>query len=118
MRTVVMRDELTGRTPPQGVAAHDPQADMRKGRALNWEALVARSVHLTRLWIIEALLYIEQPLSATGLEGIFSDEELGISSISYHLKILIELGIVEEVRERKVRGATERFYAFTDAVLK
>ena len=91
---------------------------MRNGDALNWEALVARSVHSTRLWIIEAMIHIEQPLSATGLEGIFSDEGLGISSISYHLKILIELGIVEEVRERKVRGATERFYAFTDAVLK
>lgn len=85
---------------------------------MDWAALVARSVHPTRLWIIEAMLHVEQPLSATGLEGIFDSEKLGISSISYHLKILIELGIIEEVRERKVRGATERFYAFADAVLK
>lgn len=91
---------------------------MSGGDALDWGALVARSVHPTRLWIIEAMLRIERPLSATELEGIFGGEKLGISSISYHLKVLVELGIVEEARERKVRGATERFYAFTDAVLK
>jgi DNA-binding transcriptional ArsR family regulator len=112
-----MEDALIARTP-QIAAAHDPRTDMRDGEALDWGALVARSVHSTRLWIIEAMLRIERPLSATELEGVFSEEGLGISSISYHLKILIELGILEEVRERKVRGATERFYSFTVAVLK
>lgn len=112
-----MRDELIARTP-QSAAAHDPRTDMRGSDGLDWGALVARSVHPTRLWIIEAMLRLERSLSATELEGVFSEEKLGISSISYHLKVLIELGIVEEVRERKVRGATERFYAFTDAVLK
>ncbi len=103
---------------PQRATADGPRTDMKGEDALDWGALVAHSVHPTRLWIIEALLHIGQPLSATGLEGILGSEKLGISSISYHLKILIELGIVEEVRERKVRGATERFYAFADAVLK
>ncbi len=91
---------------------------MRKVHALDWEALVARSLHPTRLWIIEAMLRIGRPLSATELEGTFGKENLGIASISYHLKILTKHGIVEEVRERKVRGATERFYAFTAAVLQ
>lgn len=97
---------------------HVPRTEMKGGDALDWGALVARSVHPTRLWILEAMVRIERPLSATELVGVFGKKKLGISSISYHLKVLIELGILEEVRERKVRGATERFYAFTDAVLK
>lgn len=86
--------------------------------ALDWEALVARSVHPTRLWIIEAMLWIERPLSATELEGVFTKRKMSLSSISYHMTVLVKVGIVEEASERPVRGATEHFYYFTKAVLK
>ena len=79
--------------------------------ALDWGALVARSVHPTRLWIIEAMLWIERPLSATELEGIFDKKKKTLSSISYHMMVLVKMGIVGEVSERPVRGATEHFYS-------
>jgi DNA-binding transcriptional ArsR family regulator len=91
---------------------------MSEGDALNWGALVAHSVHPTRLWIIEAMLRIERPLSATELEGVFGKKKKALSSISYHMMVLVKFGIVEEASERPVRGATEHFYYFTKAVLK
>jgi hypothetical protein len=86
--------------------------------ALNWGALVARSVHPTRLWIIEAMLWIERPLSATELEGIFGKKKKALSSFSYHIEVLVKFGVLRQARERPVRGATERFYYFTNAVLR
>lgn len=90
---------------------------MSGGDALDWGALVARSVHPTRLWIVEAMLWLERPLSATELEGIFDKKKKALSSISYHMMVLVKFGIVREVSECPVRGATEHFYYFTKAVL-
>jgi DNA-binding transcriptional ArsR family regulator len=40
-------------------------------------------------------------------------EELGepLSTIAYHVRVLAECGALKQVRERKVRGATQRFYS-------
>jgi len=36
--------------------------------------------------------------------------DLPLSNVSYHVKVLVDLGVLELVRTRKVRGARERFY--------
>ncbi len=36
--------------------------------------------------------------------------ELPLSNVSYHVKVMVDLGVLELVRTRKVRGARERFY--------
>jgi DNA-binding transcriptional ArsR family regulator len=33
-----------------------------------------------------------------------------LSSVSYHVRVLAENGVVKEVRRRQVRGATQHFY--------
>lgn len=33
-----------------------------------------------------------------------------LSNVSYHVKVLVDLGVLKLVRTRKVRGAKERFY--------
>jgi DNA-binding transcriptional ArsR family regulator len=36
--------------------------------------------------------------------------ELPLSNVSYHVKVLVDLGVLKLVRTRRVRGAKERFY--------
>jgi DNA-binding transcriptional ArsR family regulator len=78
---------------------------------MDWNALLCRLVHPTQVAIIEAFEWINRPLSATELEKLFGGE-VGLSSISYHLKRLKRLGVLELIGARAVRGASERFYFF------
>ena len=82
---------------------------------VDWTALVPRMIFPTKLLIIEALQRIDRPMSAVEFEHVF-DKSLGLSTISYHLTTLAKLGVLREVRKRKVRGTQERFYFFTAAV--
>lgn len=82
---------------------------------LDWGALLSRSVHPTRLWIIEAMRIIDQPLSASELERIF-DRKQSTSAISYHMNTLAKIGIVKQVGMQQVRGTWKRLYVFTSAV--
>lgn len=78
---------------------------------VDWDALLGQLVHPTQVAVIEALRWVGQPLSATELTEIF-DDRLGLSAISYHVRRLKDLGILEFIKRREVRGATERFYFF------
>ena len=81
-------------------------------RAFHWEALVPLLVHPAKVTIIEAMTWIDQPLSATDLDRILQGE-LGVSLLSYHLRRLAELGIIAPARRENVRGAIQTFYALT-----
>ena len=76
-----------------------------------WDALVPHFVHPLKVAIIEATLWIERPLSASELAKVFL-EEFDLSLVSYHLNKLAAAGVVEQVGERQVRGALQRFYYF------
>lgn len=82
--------------------------------AVDWDALIARLVHSTQVLIIEALGWIDRPLSATDLRMVF-DKTLSLSVVSYHVRRLKELGVLKRVRTRRVRGARERYYFFVDS---
>lgn len=75
----------------------------------NWDALILLSVHPIKVAIIEALQWIEVPLSPRDLDRIF-DEEFGVSLVSYHMRTLADVGVVERVRQVSVRGAVQSFY--------
>lgn len=79
----------------------------------DWSRLVPKVVHPTKVAIIKTLLGERRPLSARDLEPLL-DHQVALSLISYHLRRLAELGVVEEVSSRQVRGATEHFYFFTE----
>jgi DNA-binding transcriptional ArsR family regulator len=83
-------------------------------RSFDWEALVPLLVHPAKVEIIEAMSWIEVPLSATDLDRILSGQ-LGVSLISYHLRKLAELKAIEKVRQESVRGAVQTFYALRTA---
>jgi hypothetical protein len=82
---------------------------------LDWGALLSRSIHPTRLWIIEALRIIDRPLSASELERVF-DGKQSTSAISYHMNTLAKIGIVKLADMQQVRGTWKRLYVFTSAV--
>jgi hypothetical protein len=77
----------------------------------DWIAFALLHVHPMRVQIIEAMSWIDQPLSASDLRKVFGGR-FDLSFISYHLTELAKLGVMELVWKREVRGATEKFYFF------
>lgn len=83
--------------------------------ALDWGALVPSFVHPTKVWIIEAMDWINRPLSATELEKVFGGK-LSQSVLSYHVTSLAKAGVIRLVRREPVRGTWENRYFFTDRI--
>jgi DNA-binding transcriptional ArsR family regulator len=82
---------------------------MNPSGQFNWHALIPMSVHPVKVAIIEALQWIAVPLSPKELDRIF-DEDFGVSLVSYHMRTLADMGVVERVRQQSVRGAVQSFY--------
>jgi hypothetical protein len=80
-----------------------------KRHRFNWDVLIPISVHPAKVAIIEAMQWIAVPLSPRELDRIF-DEEYGVSLVSYHMRTLADIGVVEKVRQQAVRGAVQNFY--------
>lgn len=74
-----------------------------------WERSVPRLLHPLSVTIIEALAWVDEPLSATQIAKIL-DEEYGGSNLSYHLRRLRDRGVIVVARREKVRGALQVFY--------
>jgi DNA-binding transcriptional ArsR family regulator len=83
--------------------------------ALDWGVLVPRLIHETKVWIVEAMRWIDRPLSARELERI-SGGRKSISTFEHHLLSLVKAGGVKRVSRQRIRGAHESHYFFTEAV--
>ena len=91
---------------------HSPQssrpAPTEKAVSVDWERLARATAHPLRVSILELL----------GIDGgrILSPSDLSrelqipLSNTNYHVTELAKSGLIELVRERQVRGATEHFY--------
>ena len=82
---------------------------------VDWGRLGARYVHPTKVAIIEAIRWIGEPLSARDLREVF-DNRHNLSLVAYHLRTLADTNMVVVACERKVRGATQRFYALLEPI--
>lgn len=75
---------------------------------VNWERLARATAHPLRVSILEIL----------GLDGgrtlspsdLCRELQIPLSNTNYHVTELAKAGLIELVRERQVRGATEHFY--------
>ena len=75
---------------------------------VNWERLARATAHPLRVSILEIL----------GIDGgrVLSPSDLShelqipLSNTNYHVTELAKAGLIDLVRERQVRGATEHFY--------
>jgi hypothetical protein len=84
---------------------------MGQGSTFEWDALVPYLVHPLKVAIVEAVSWIDMPLSASELAKIFMSE-FELSLVSYHLTKLAAVGAVVKVGQRPVRGALQTFYFF------
>lgn len=78
----------------------------------NWGFLVPHLIHPVKVAIIEAMEWVAVPVSPRELDRIFG-EEFGVSLVSYHMRTLANIGVVEKVRQQSVRGALQTFYSLS-----
>jgi DNA-binding transcriptional ArsR family regulator len=76
---------------------------------VDWSALLVLLLHDAQLQIIEAMRWIDRPLSASQLVQVF-DGSAAVPAFSYHLRHLRKLGVVKRSWVKPVRGTKERFY--------
>ena len=79
----------------------------------SWDSLVPYLVHPVKVAIIEAMEWVEVPVSPRELDRLFG-EEFGVSLVSYHMRTLADVGVVEKVRQQSVRGALQTFYTLSE----
>ena len=68
-----------------------------------WGALAARLLHPLQVEVIEALRWIDRPLTGADLLNVLDRERLGSGRMAYHLKRLRRLEAVEMVDKEKPR---------------
>jgi DNA-binding transcriptional ArsR family regulator len=101
---------LNGHAESRQISA-DAAENGRPGSAsivVNWERLARATAHPLRISILEIL----------GIDGgrVLSPSDLSrelqipLSNTNYHVTELAKSSLIELVRERQVRGATEHFY--------
>jgi DNA-binding transcriptional ArsR family regulator len=101
---------LNGHSEGLQISADAPQ-NGRPGHSsipVDWERLARATAHPLRVSILEIL----------GIDGgrVLSPSDLSrelqipLSNTNYHVTELAKSGLIELVRERQVRGATEHFY--------
>jgi DNA-binding transcriptional ArsR family regulator len=93
---------------PAASKAENGHNGKRSSVPVNWERLARATAHPLRVSILEIL----------GIDGgrVLSPSDLSrelqipLSNTNYHVTELAKSGLIELVRERQVRGATEHFY--------
>ena len=78
-------------------------------KTFDWVSLVALTVHPIKVAIIEALLWVGEPLSATEMMQTF-DGAYSLDLVKYHAGRLRDLKLIEVTHERQARGAREKYY--------
>ena len=77
----------------------------------DWSELVPRIVHPLKVAIVEALTWIDTPMSPTELNRVLYQQS-DLSLVAYHVRKLAEAGVITIVGQRPVRGALQTFYFF------
>jgi hypothetical protein len=80
--------------------------------SIRWNELVSRLLHPVQLSMVEALLWIELPISPADLSrmygGVYSSRHT-----AYHVQVLMDHGVLEMVDTEPVRGATRHLYVLS-----
>lgn len=74
-----------------------------------WEVALLDLLHPAQIAIVEACLWIEEPLSATLLAELF-EHDFKLNLIAYHVRRLFERGVLHRVDGRIIGGAIEHLY--------
>jgi len=74
-----------------------------------WPSMISCHIHPLKIAAVEALRWIGGPLSAKELWLIGVGEPV-YGNVAYHVKVLVDLGLIQQTHERPARGAMEKFY--------
>jgi Helix-turn-helix domain len=75
-----------------------------------WPALAASLLHPVQLQIIEAIAWIDRPVSASELVKLFGGEQR-LSAVAYHVRRLADIGALQPIEQRQpTRGSLEWLY--------
>lgn len=87
---------------------------LRRQPRFDWPALIDSQVHPVKVAVIEALRWVGGPLSAreVWLMGV-GEPEYG--TVAYHVKTLVDLGLLTHVASSPARGSVEKFHVPTRA---
>jgi hypothetical protein len=87
-----------------------------------WEPFIPLFVHPLKVAIVEALLYIGEPLSAVQFRKVFGSagSDFCDSNVRYHLNHLAEVGVLEvvPVQYRSGGGQKQKFFYFARSATK
>ena len=75
----------------------------------DWAGLVALTVHPLKVAIIEALVWLDEPLSATEL-ALMGEGDYDLDMVIYHARSLVNLGLLQVTKRHYVRGSRARLY--------
>jgi len=94
----------------EGLPAGEPLA----AEEFCWSSLIAATVHPVKVAIIEALLWIEEPISGAQFGRLFRGAGQGFyeSNIRFHLHALVKMGLLEAapVQGSGSSAKEKRFY--------
>lgn len=80
---------------------------------MDWDALVPCAINPTRVAILEAMRWIDEPFSAVDLNKMYEDDPPGISAIAYHMRTLaFDFLVLCLYGEETIRGAKRKLYYF------
>ncbi|MEX0973271.1 MAG: hypothetical protein WDZ46_08470 [Solirubrobacterales bacterium] len=83
-----------------------------------WGHLSAHLLHPLQVEIVEALEWIDRPVSCSDLGHIFGAEQQ-LTHIAYHVRRLARLQVLQCVNEDRVRGVVKSSYRLsTEGELK
>jgi hypothetical protein len=74
-----------------------------------WQAALFGLLHPTKIAVLQAHLWIDQPLSVTLLFEVF-EGAIALNNLAYHVRVLARAGVLHEVSTKQRRGALEHFY--------
>jgi hypothetical protein len=74
-----------------------------------WGSLVSRTLHPIQVAVVEAMYWIRLPLSPSDVSSML-DGTCTASHVAYHVKALVDRGILQLVDTETVRGATRHLY--------
>ena len=87
------------------------------GLTLDWSALIPAAIHPIQITILEAMAWLDRPVSSVELRRMFQEPEYYyLSAVSYHMGRLVDLGAVEAVDRESVRGAEKTYYRLVPAI--
>jgi hypothetical protein len=99
-----------GRDAPPAERPQIPAEALSAASDFSWGSLVASTIHPVKVAIIETLLWVGEPLSATEMKEIFNHADYSLDMVLYHLRGLARLEVIEVTGVRRTRGAREKYY--------